>query len=317
MTYTDEELQTLKEQLGNKSSVEKNLNTMKRKLKEVEVRLESLKLAMDKEQADVDNLEKASFTSFFYSLTGKKVEKLNQERDEAYEALTKYEAVKKEYDAVCENIAWSEERLEKMNEWETEFNNAIDEKIEVLKEAGNPAIDEIKRFEAMLVKIAGKLKELGEAINACDEARTTAAMLVEALEEAEERARYDMTTGDAHYTGRNDRSKHSRLDMAQDYIGKLQTQIGRMNTELADVSLPADMRAEISGFERFADRFFDCFVIDLVVLDKIRKSLEQAREAKEKVNALYYRLTTQLEELKVDRKDIKDQLDDFVLGANI
>jgi hypothetical protein len=139
-------------------------------------------------------------------------------------------------------------------------------------------------------------------------------MLVTAFEDAEAAADIDFRAGGSRGLHT---CKYGCLDSAQSYINTLQIQLGKLKTELSDINVPSEIRVEISSFEYFADRFFDSFVTDWVVLDKIRKSLEQARSVKEKINTVYYRLTVLREELNTDRSDVKAQLDELIMNAKI
>ena len=48
--------------------------------------------------------------------------------------------------------------------------------------------------------------------------------------------------------------------------------MSRFRTELADVTVQADVRAQMDGFTRFADWFFDGFFVDWMVLSRIKES---------------------------------------------
>lgn len=67
-------------------------------------RAQELKESFLKEQADVDRLEGRSLSAFFYNVIGKMDEKLTQERQEAYAAQVKYDAVARELAGIEEDL---------------------------------------------------------------------------------------------------------------------------------------------------------------------------------------------------------------------
>ena len=69
--------------------------------------------------------------------------------------------------------------------------------------------------------------------------------------------------------------KHDKLDSAQEQVERLQVQLRRFGTELADVAEFAGMQVRIEGFLRFADYFFDDLFSAWAVLDRVGRSKEQ------------------------------------------
>ena len=59
-----------------------------------------LAVLRDKEDADVEKWEGGSLAAFFYGVVGKREERLEKEKQEAYEAAVKHDAVKAELAAV-------------------------------------------------------------------------------------------------------------------------------------------------------------------------------------------------------------------------
>ena len=65
----------------------------------------------------------------------------------------------------------------------------------------------------------------------------------------------------------SDLAKHSHLDQAQASVETLQSQLRRFKTELADVTINADIQVSIDGFLRVADYSFDGIFADWAVLE--------------------------------------------------
>ena len=141
MAYTDEQLVELRKKLSGRDNLNKTIQTLLLKKGEIEKRLKPLEQSRDKERSDVEKLEKGGVKSFFYSLIGQKVERLNKEKDEAYEADKKYEAVYKEYSALCDTLEFYLNELKELNECDRTFDMLIGEKKLAMKKAGHPLME--------------------------------------------------------------------------------------------------------------------------------------------------------------------------------
>ena len=86
-----------------------------------------------KEQADVEKLECGSLATFFLNVVGKMDEKINKEKEEAYAAAVKYDAVKKELEKVEAELVAKEEEMAKLHGCEEEYEELLTLKKERMK----------------------------------------------------------------------------------------------------------------------------------------------------------------------------------------
>lgn len=84
--------------------------------------------------------------------------------------------------------------------------------------------------------------------------------------------------------------KHSRMKEAAGCMETAKRDLQRFQKEVGDVSIPADMRIEVSSFLSFADFFFDGLVSDYLVQSKIADAREQVDEAIRYVETLMVKL---------------------------
>ena len=104
MTY-DARLQALRQKLDEQQRLKSELRELYARRLELEDRVYELNQKRLKEQYDVEQLEGGSLAAFFYGVIGKKDEKLDKERAEAYAAAVKYDAAARELASVQEEIA--------------------------------------------------------------------------------------------------------------------------------------------------------------------------------------------------------------------
>ena len=110
-------------------------------------------------------------------------------------------------------------------------------------------------------------------------------------------------------------AKHGHLDDAQDLVETLQDKLRSFKTELADVSINADMQVNIDGFLRFADYFFDGLFADWAVADRISESMSAVQKTKDQIGRLVDRLTKMRENAERQEKNLRARADALVVDA--
>lgn len=313
MTYYDEKLQQLQEQMARSKQLEamiKELRNQRDSLAAQVRELESIKL---EEQADVDRLEGRSLAAFFYNVIGKMDEQLDKERQEAYAARVKYDAAARELEGVEADLRRYESELSALRGCEHRYDEVLKEKADAIKAAGGSNGEEILKLEERNAFLESQKKELQEAISAGNAALSTTQQVLSSLDSAEGWGTWDLFGGGLVA----DLAKHSHLDEAQGAIEQLQSQLRRFKTELADVTIQADMQVNVDGFLRFADYFFDGLFADWAVLDKINQSQSQVQNTKSQIESVLSRLDSMMRTLEQEQVKIKSKLDTLVRDAQL
>lgn len=311
MTYYDEQLQHLQQQAERKAHLEIVLRDLHSQQTELDKRVSQLKIAKQDEQADVDRLEGRSLAAFFYGFVGTKDEKLDKERKEAYAAAVKYDAAARELAAIEEDINRYESELRTLRGCEKRYAQVLKEKAEAIKASGTVEAAEILRLEEQIACIENQKKEISEAISAGNRARNTADGVLSKLGDAKGWGTWDLLGGGLI----SDLAKHSSLDDAQELVEQLQVQLRRFKTELADVTIYADMQVNIDGFLRFADYFFDGLFADWAVLDKIEESQSRVQKTKKQIEDVLNKLSAMLFAAQNEQSQAKAKLDEWIVKA--
>ena len=87
--------------------------------------------------------------------------------------------------------------------------------------------------------------------------------------------------------------KQNKMEKAQSCIQQAQDDLRCFSRELQDVDMPS---VELGGFITFADYFFDGFLADFMVQQKINQAREQVAQAIDRVEAI-------LRELRAMQRD--------------
>jgi len=313
MTYYDDRLRELQEKIARTRQLSTMMEELREQRKTLEAKVRELKTAMQAEQADVDRLEGRSLAAFFYYVIGKKEERLSKERQEAYAARVMYDTAALELEDVEDDLRWCGEELDKLRGSEQQYEAMLKEKTAAVKAAGGEAAGEILRLEERSAFLESQKKELREAVSAGNTARRTAEQVLESLSSAEGWGTWDLLGGGL----LADMAKHSHLDDAQGAVEQLQRQLRRFKTELADVTIHADMQVNVDGFLRFADYFFDGLFADWTVMSRISQSQSQVQNTLGQVERVLSRLESMLQGAEQEQKRIKEKISSLVLETRL
>lgn len=118
-------------------------------------------------------------------------------------------------------------------------------------------------------------KEKREAIEAGERAIQSLNSALESLNSAKNWGILDMFGGGFIST----LVKHSKLDSAKDDMERAKIDLKSFSKELEDVNMAFNLDIEIGEFLTFADWFFDGFLVDWMVQDKINTAKENVQGA--------------------------------------
>lgn len=312
MTEHGEKVRILKEKVLRKSHLEKMLEELDIQRADLEDKVYRYGLTKSREQKEADRLEGRSLAAFVYTVIGKKEEKLEKEQREAREAAVRYDAAARELEAVKSDIEKYGAELLSLKNCEAELEGAIAAAVEEIKASGRPEKEEIFRLEQRKAELLNKLRELDEAVAAGDAAHKTVSEIKKTLDKAVNMGEWDLFGGGI----LPDIMKHGYLDEAQGLVEKLQTELRRFKTELADVEFDADFRLNEDGFLRFADYFFDGFFVDLASLRKIEKSRDYVLGIKGNLEDVLNAVVD--EQVAVDEKlvSLKEKLETLIVSIS-
>lgn len=311
MKFYDDDLQSLQQKLSRKKHLQALLKELHTQRIELETKVASLKKIMEEDEYDVTRLERRGLASLFYGIVGKKEEKLNEERREAVTSKAKYDVAMQEMDLVQRRISRYEEELAALKDIEMQYAYALKEKVKLLKATATPVSEKILQYEEQISGFENQKKEIREAISAGNKAKNIAEQVLSELDDAEGWGTWDLLGGGLI----SDLAKHSSLDDAQEEIEHLQVQLRRFKTELADVTIRAEMQVNIDGFLRFADYFFDGLFADWAVLDKIEESQAEVKNIIKQIQAVLDKLALMLASAEKDQKAVQSMLDELIINA--
>lgn len=276
----------------------RKLDVLLQDLKEQSVRRrqaeEEAWAVLEKEQGDVEELERMSLVSFLARIQGDLESRKAEERREAAMAKARYDAAKWDLEDLDRRLRDFAQEKESLKGLEKQYQALLDEKEAVLRSQGGAQSQRLGQLAQEQERTAGELREIQEAIQAGLAAQRALEEMSGDLSGAENWGVWDMVGGGIMATF----AKHGCLDDAQDAAYEARRALSRFRTELADVSSEQVPDVELGDFAVFADYFFDGLFADLFVQSRIREAQEQVEAVTQRVERLIVRLRDERENLE-------------------
>ncbi|MGO0062894.1 hypothetical protein ACTID9_23210 [Brevibacillus fluminis] len=285
----NQQLADLKLRIRQKLNWEHNVQQMRSQHKQEADKRDRLLQKLRNEQQDVDRLTGISFGAFFYSMIGKKEEKLAKEKEELLQARLKYEVTADTVKELEDEIQALEEKLHMVHDLESEMAEKLAHKERLILALRPELGTRLRELTHRETDLQAHRKEVQEAIVAGRSAVAYLDRAIKQLESASSWGAWDMLGGGMISTA----IKHNRIDEARSAIHSAQKSLRKFQQELKDVQRESAIRIDIGDMLTFADFFFDNIITDWIVQDRISTSLAQAREKRKEVSALIGKLNEQ------------------------
>jgi len=187
----DEELTALAQQIADRKTLEARQKALQSDLRQLEDKVRDLRIVLQKEEQDVEDLETITLTAFVQWITGRHEEALDREKAEAKAAGLKYQAAlleKQECEAALKQVA---ETLRDLDKHKQRYNQLLVQKKAAMLAGGHPQAAQILELENQIDRLQPDLKELREAVAAGREALNLADTILMELARAADAASFD------------------------------------------------------------------------------------------------------------------------------
>ena len=308
-----DELSLLQAQLVYKKRLEAMLKELRQQQEPLAKKVKELEAQMISERKDVEILEGRSLAAFFYFLTGKKEEKLSEERKEYYAARVKYEAARRELNAIEMDIEVTEEDLSDLADCEARYTRAIEEKRQAIEETDNLHSWKFIEKEQAFNTLKCREKDLEEAIAAGTNVLRIASDVMNSLRNVENLGYLDRLG----HNPLTDIARHETLDEAQQNVEALQVELQKFNKELSDIPNRESLQGSIDRMLKFSDDFFENLFMDASVPQRLRQSYAQVEQTLDPTLGILRQLQTRLEEVRHRQSLAKAEVDAMILEIEL
>ncbi|MBN2891082.1 MAG: hypothetical protein JXL97_04370 [Bacteroidales bacterium] len=301
----EEKLKSLKLKKSNLTKLKSELLDQKKRLSEENDKFEELTVKLDKEYKDFKKLDNLSIASLFSSISGNKEEKLEKEKQEYLQAKLNYDKSKETLNFLRERIEFIKSELNntKEEDIEKEYQEILKEKEKFIISSEHKKSKELLEIADKITEVEINIKEIKEAIKSGELVNANFSMILINLDSAKKWGTYDTLGGETTST----HIKRQKINEANSLVGKSQYLIKNYAKELKDVNLSTAIKEtlNIGDFEMFADYFFDGFIIDFIVHDKINTAISSVTVRKNKIIEVQNKLKSQLTEYKNKKEELE------------
>lgn len=311
MAY-DNELLQLQQKVALKKQLEAKLNDLRDQRKVYDKSVMELRVVYQSEQEDVEKLQGKSLANYFYQVIGKLDDKLTEERREAAAARVKLDAAERELAAVDCEIRQTQSQLSELYGCENAYASSLQKKRAEVRGSGTPAGVQILELEEKIAFLESQKREICEAQSAGRNALCAADDVLSELKSAQDWNTWDILGGGGIITHM---AKHGHLDDAQANVMALQGMLRKFKTELADISIQANMQVSVDGFLRFADYFFDGLFADWAVGDRISESQSSVMSVRYKIEQAMNKLTNMDQAADAQIAALKEKIEEMVIHS--
>ncbi|RDU37325.1 hypothetical protein DRW41_05605 [Neobacillus piezotolerans] len=280
-------------------------------LAQIEERIAQLQNQFESEQDDVVKLERLSLANLLATLAGTKETKLTKEKQEMLAAQHKLSEARKTKGDIDKEISLLHEKMKKLEASKLEYQQLLKQKEELIKESPSPFAEKLFELIEQEGGLQSSLTELNEAIAAGGSVKNALMDALESLDRAGAWGQFDMFGGGT-ISGIK---KHQHIDAAEESLHRAQVRMRKFQKELLDVKETAYLDINVSGMLKFADFFFDGFIVDYMVQSKITQSVEETRHQNRKVSEILTKLEKkqaetlkQLEAVQKEKREIVENL---------
>lgn len=309
-TEINQEIYELKEKLFYKKKLKSLVSKLNEELENKRAESRKLQLQLESEKLDVEKLEGKSFSGVVLSILGKKEERLDKERQEYLTAKLKYDECMSIINDLSAELTNAKSQLRTYQDSDEEYNQKIEEKKKMIINEGGHKGKELRGYLDRINEIKLEMKELREAISAGQRTSDALGRVKDSLEDAKGWGTWDMLGGGFFVN----MAKHSAIDQANNYAHDFQRKLKSFMKELEDVDQFIDVNVNLTGFQVFADYFFDGFFVDWFVQSKINDSLDRVIESDGGIKAIINDLSGDLDSLEREIIQKKAQIENILVN---
>ncbi|MBQ7094234.1 MAG: hypothetical protein IJN84_06950 [Clostridia bacterium] len=311
MAYDNAKLVELFEKIQRKNHLEDVLKELRENIAQLEPEVRKLMTQMYIEQEDVDKIEGNGLKSFFYSLTGRKHDIIDKERQEAYDAKKKYDAANFQLETMKNDLKRYIDEYNEVRYLEPEYEKAIKEKIELIKAKGSIEAEKIAEFDKQIDEMMNKNNELRQVRTAGNGPVGTAREIIAVLQKIHNMAEFDAIARDGDY-------KRRELNREAEYLtDRLYGEVRKFGQMMAKSGMNTDVEINQTKYLNNWDIFGDGFISNMVTITKLGKAIDRISAVEEGLQESLLEINTKISQIEAKQKEFYRQRDEIVRNTEV
>ena len=312
----------LQEKLKSKIASFHDLNRVQKRLAEIDIRirderkkLEQVLITLNKENENIEDLEKLSIKSIFYKVLGDKEKQLEKERQDYLQTSLKYDEHRKTIELLEFEQKVLQEKIDKINHLESEIENLIEQRKKELLKSNQVVGDKLVKLTYSIEHRRKLLIDMEEAIDAGNKALYVLSQMIQSLQQAKNWGNWDMLSNER----MSGYFKHSRLDTARQLSYQAKQLLMKFEDELRDVYQDEqeqfDFSLNFDSFSSFTDIFLDNLISDWIIQQKIANSLSNVISTRDRVTRVISYLQKDIPKLEKEIEKLEGTKVDLIVNA--
>lgn len=266
---------------------------------------------LNKEQNDVDRLERVSLASVLAAIRGDKEEQIEREKAEALVARLHLQEAERALADLQTEMRERQSLVDANADCEERYTALLREK-EVEYRAKDPVLAaKLAEVEQQELGLITRRREVEEALGAGRQALSRLDGALDKLGSAQNWGVWDLMSDGI----MGDIMKYQRLDEAQRQIETLSNDLRRFRMELEDISWAESFDLRPGGWMEFADYVFDNIFTDWMVQDRIERSRQDLGELWGRVQNLLRQLEREFLDIEAALRRLQQERDEAVRQA--
>ena len=282
MSEIHQQLQETIQELERIKKVKLHTRQLEERLQQELNSLAVMETVLQKEQRDVETLEKEGLSTMLRKFIGDREEKLEKEREEYLRASLKYNELYKSVNLIRFelDLLSKKEQDEEMMARRVDALMSMREK-ELIELNATPAA-ELRQLHQQSDKLHQYIVEVEEAHAAGIQAHELVRRTEQLLRDALQHGQHDMWSG--RHSNRGN-LKHYAIDQARDLASQARHALIRFGNELQDVfsDIILQVNLDIESLNKFTDIFMDNLIFDLIAQKMINKSVQNVTVTREHI----------------------------------
>ena len=259
----------------------------------------------EKEQADVNRLNRLSWASVFYDLIDRKAQQLTKEEAEVQQARLRYDAITASVTHLQQQHDSQQTRLSAYDGIDAAYHQLINEKQFFIATGTDAAYEPYKQQLTVFTTRNHHMQELTEAYTAGREALQEVMLLNSLLSQARTLGTWDALGGSVISSA----MKYTKLDDVKEQSYRVSHRLQQFRAGYADLNqqFMADWQFD-QGLTRFVDIFFDNIFTDWSVQSRIRNAQATAQALERHLVDAISALKSQVEQAVGQSRQEADKL---------
>ena len=318
MAYNNEKLHELREKVIRKEHLEKVLKEIREQIAQFEPEVRKLMSLRYAEQGDVDKLEGNGIRAFFTSLSGKKTEKLEKERQEAHEAKIRHESAAFQLETMKNDLKKYIDEYNEVRYVMPEYEKAVNEKAELIKQTNSPAAKQIADLDKQIAEQMEKNNELRHLRTLANRAIGTAEHMKNVLTQAKKLNTKDMLGMEMASSGQHiAREKYELMSEAETLNNNLFAELYELEKQTRGIAVKNNIAIRTTKVGYVLDWQLDGFTRDLETMSSINKALKNLDPIIEQVNEFVAPIIEKLLQEEAKQSEMYAQRDEIIINAEV